>query len=187
MNIGQRIHVWHTRTDRALGAENVTIWTKYYADMESAALLQSQYTGPGGGFGDAFLKTANRMNDVNYEIAYSAQLNGYVVTIAREKEVSLSDYPCVHLSQWTGYNLDTMNEPIISENLSKDRVQNCKLDLAESSAHNSGFVRDEYGSLASIAGHSGGKLNYWVYYGNNDTDIVHNSDLKRIPFNFSAR
>ena len=68
---------------------------------------------------------------------------------------------------------------VISCNL--DAEPQAVLPDAETDTSNAAFLRDEYGDLASSAGHSGGPIYDWVYYSDH-ADAPLTATIVRIPF-----
>lgn len=170
VNIGA-LRVWFTNINSSNASED--LWTTDYQNIGSSYNLQAN---------SSYLKKKSNVgNDVNYDVAYDSGSSRYVATIARQRADSFGR-PCVHASQFTGYDTTNFTAPIISNNLWDQTT--CFL-AANSNAHNTGFMRDSYGSIAEMAGHSGGPLYNWVFYGT-DIDKINTDggkvNINRVPF-----
>lgn len=170
VNIGL-FRVWFTSVTESSASEQ--LWTTDYQNIGSSYNLQ---------LNSAYAKTlSNEGNEVNYDIAFDESNNRYLVTIARQRSDELGR-PCVHASQYTGSVTTTFAAPIISNNLWDQPT--CFL-AANTNAHNTGFLRDNYGNLAKMSGHAGGPLYSWVYYGT-DIDKIQTQgglvNINRVPF-----
>lgn len=191
--IGQpsQLHVfawrtWFTSVTEDSASEK--LWIRPYTDLGNAFAMQDQ---------NSFQQrtTSNLGNEVNYEVAYvtDPSVNRYVVTVAEEYPDPANPLgrPRVHAAQYPGFDTSQFNPPVMSNNLSNNVSPTaCGCFVAgETAAHNSGFLRDEYGYLASMPGHSGGQPYYWVYYGNNrdkfDPGQLGSVNINRVPFTLS--
>ncbi|GEM_PF-6841481 len=140
-------------------------------------------------------RTSNTTNHVNYDIAYlgndslkpgNPSVQRYFVTIATES-MTPQGAPRVHAAHTPGYVVQNLGAHIISRNLYYGDAG--MFLLGEYAAHNSGFLRDQWGYLVPMSGQAGGTPYYWVYYGT-DINLLYSNpgavDINRTPFDFNA-
>lgn len=176
LNVNSALEVWHT--DIRNGSSRVNVWQKDQYHAEWAWNIQTKLGQPG----EKWEQIPSQVeNDVNYDVAYSQEKNRYVATISRQVAANdADDKPRVHIARNQGTTLVSQTAPFIDRNIGGQ--PEAALAYAQRDAHNDGFMRDEYGYLAMMAGHPGGELFSWVYYSTSDNNIIVDSNINRTPF-----
>jgi hypothetical protein len=171
VNTSGKIRMWHTDINGE-PAENLAV--KSVNELADAAALQSQTTYE--------RQASNIGNEVNYDVAYSASIGRYIVTIAEQHQNGDPlGRPRVEIANYGGEDTSAFKAPIMNNHLHEPDC-NCYAGQ-ETGTHNAGFLRDEYGNLATAPGPNGTSLNY-VFYGTNAADPA-KYDIGRTAFSLT--